>query len=132
MIGVGEKKTPQPFVVACDIFTYVENLTTDNEIEIVVKTSEPAKADAGATVKAESDPLPLLAKAFEIAVQENGWAMLTALGNALRQLDPGLDSRTYGHSQLNKLLKAYPHLFKLDESVSSARVIATTAKAQVK
>ena len=41
--------------------------------------------------------MPLIRQAYEIAQQEDGWARLDHMGNALYQLDPGFDPRTYGH-----------------------------------
>ena len=55
---------------------------------------------------AEPDPdlLQMMQKAFEIAVQEDGWARLDLMGSALYQMDPGFDPRTYGHRQLSRLV----------------------------
>jgi hypothetical protein len=61
------------------------------------------------------DPTPLLKQAFDIAVQEDGWAFLGTLGHHLRQLDPGFDARTYGHSQLSALVRANTKLFDIRE-----------------
>ena len=61
------------------------------------------------------DPTPLLKQAFEIAVQEDGWAFLGTLGHHLRQLDPGFDARTYGQSQLSSLVRANTKLFDIRE-----------------
>ena len=48
--------------------------------------------------------MPILTQAFEMAVQQDGWARLDGIGNALYQLDPGFDPRTYGHKQLSKMI----------------------------
>ncbi len=125
VIGIGKKTTPQPFVAACDVFTYTENLSAEAK---PAKPSKAVKTEEAAETHAELDPLPLLEKAFEITVQENGWAMLAALGSALRQVDPGFDPRTYGYSQLGKLLRAYPNLFELDDTVTYVRMRESAAK----
>jgi hypothetical protein len=39
-----------------------------------------------------------------MAVQEDGWARLDMMGNALYQLDPAFDPRTFGHRQLSRLI----------------------------
>jgi hypothetical protein len=116
-MGIGEKKTPKPFVNACDVFVYTENLV-DREKK-APKTRSTRKSSRGknntktkatATAKAEiedeveSDPLPLLEQAFDMAVQEDGWARLDMMGSNLYQLDPGFDPRTYGHKQLSRLV----------------------------
>ena len=61
----------------------------------------------------ESDPIPLLKEAFEMALGEDGWAHLGAVGNCLLQLDPSFDPRSYGYKQLSLLVKAHSNLFEL-------------------
>src|SRR5512143_2114031 len=68
VMGIGEKKTPKPFVNACDVFVYTENLVTEP------KVAKQRQGKPSTKKKGEADPLPLLEKAFEIAVQEDGWA----------------------------------------------------------
>ena len=65
--------------------------------------------------KEEADPIPLLTQAFEMAVQQDGWASLATMGNALYQLDPGFDPRTYGHKQLSKMMMNFKHRFEIQE-----------------
>lgn len=125
VIGIGKKTTPQPFVAACDVFIYTENLSVETK---PAKPAKAAKAEDNTELHGDADPLPLLAKAFEITIQENGWATLSSLGSALRQLDPGFDPRTYGFSQLGKLLRGYPNLFEIDETITYARVAELAAK----
>ena len=48
-----------------------------------------------------SEPLPLLMRAFDLAVQDDGWAFLGVMGSHIRQLDPSFDPRTYGYKQLS-------------------------------
>ena len=128
VIGIGKKTTPQPFVAACDVFAYTENLSVDPKVEKPEKPSKAVKVEDAIETRAEQALLRLLAKAFEITVEENGWALLASLGNALRQLDPGFDPRTYGYSQLGKLLRAYPHLFEIDDTVKYAHMLDAPSK----
>ncbi|MCK6580372.1 MAG: NYN domain-containing protein [Anaerolineae bacterium] len=58
----------------------------------------------------------LFRTAFELAVGDDGWARLSALGDRLRQLDPGFDPRTYGHKQLLLLVQSKPELFEMRRS----------------
>jgi len=107
VMGIGKKMTPRAFVNACDVFVYTENLMPKPKR---AKSSDFKKRQPE---KPEPDPRPLLKNAFEMAVQEDGWASLGPLGQYLRQLDPGFDSRTYGYKQLSQLIRAYPNLFKV-------------------
>jgi uncharacterized LabA/DUF88 family protein len=99
VMGIGEKKTPKPFVNACDVFVYTENLVVEEKAH---KTNATRKAQP--KKKSEPEPIPMLRKAFEMSVHEDGWARMDSMGNALYQLDPGFDPRTYGHKQLSRLI----------------------------
>ena len=90
-MGIGEKKTPKPFVNACDVFVYTENLVAGTKA--AQARSSQRKSTSKAKPKSEADPMPLLEQAFDMAVQEDGWARLDLMGNALYQLDPGFDQQ---------------------------------------
>src|SRR5690606_18416610 len=73
--GFGEKKTPRPFVVACDKFIFTEIL-------------RPAKAGT-ASVEVSRDPLrPLLESAVNGATREDGWAPLSGVGSLVAKSNP--------------------------------------------
>jgi len=57
--------------------------------------------------------LPILTQAFEMAVGQDGWAPLAGMGNALYQLDPGFDPRTYGHKQLSRMIANLKDRFEM-------------------
>jgi hypothetical protein len=61
----------------------------------------------------ETDPMPLLEQAFDMAVQEDGWARLDVMGSNLYQLDPGFDPRTYGQKQLSRLVGNMKNAFEM-------------------
>jgi hypothetical protein len=134
VMGLGAKKTPKPFVNACDVFVYTENLVAEQKAtraatqKRTVQRRKPAAAStttaaspstAAATPApepepdSENDPMPLIRQAYEMAVQEDGWSRLDHMGNALYQLDPGFDPRTYGHRQLSRLISSYKDLFQM-------------------
>jgi hypothetical protein len=109
---MGKKLTPRAVVNACDVFVYTENLGPQENIS---KRKKPSKAPAENAEHASPDPIPLMKNAFDIAVQDDGWAFLGTMGHHLRQIDPGFDSRTYGYRQLSQLIRAYPKIFKTKE-----------------
>ena len=122
VIGVGEQKTPKAFVNACNQFIYSENLTD---------TKEPKKRPKDKTRKEERhdvrDPLPLLLQGFEMAAKEEEWVHLASMGNALRQLDPAFDPRTFGHQRLQSLIRDYPETFVLKQDDSKTPPVAYVA-----
>jgi hypothetical protein len=111
VMGIGERKTPKSFTNACDLFVFTENLALP-----------AANADGKAKSFASSpkalpvaEALPVLRKAFDLSVQENGWANLGALGSSLRKLDPSFDHRTYGCSSLKILITKSSHAIQTRE-----------------
>ncbi len=109
VMGIGEKKTPKPFVNACDVFVYTENLVAEKKKALPVRRPKTG----GKQVKEEADPMPLLTQAYDMAVQEDGWARLDTMGSNLYQLDPGFDPRTYGYRQLSRLVKSLKDQFEM-------------------
>ena len=109
VIGVGEKKTPEAFVNACNQFIYSENLVGPKEVRR--KAAREKEIDV-------SDPLNLLLEGFTLAAKEEEWIHLATLGSVLRQLAPAFDPRTYGHQQLQSLIKQYPETFTLKRDTS--------------
>ena len=125
VMGIGQKKTPKSFVNACDLFIYTENLAPqrrenkprqergrDRGRSGSHKTESPEQPQEQPPLPqplyAGSDPMPLLREAYEMVVQENGWANLGPMGKALQQLDPGFDPRSFGQRQLSSLIKSLP------------------------
>jgi hypothetical protein len=117
VMGVGEKKTPDAFVKACERFIYVENLDVQEPVGAAA-TSSGTGARSGtrrtaSTAKAQpvklsqnGDLIRKLRKAFNIAKGEEEEASLSLIGQALRRLDPGFDPRSYGHASLSSLVNA--------------------------
>jgi len=111
VMGIGKKSTPKAFVNACNIFIFTENLAPKPQVSRrrgEAKTLLPKEEKPR-----DLDPLPLLRGAYEMAVQEDGWANLGTLGFYLHQLDPSFDPRTYGFKQLSQLIKSFSSLFEL-------------------
>lgn len=95
--GFGEKKTPRPFVVACDKFIFTEIL-------------RPAKAGT-ASVEVSLDSLqPLLEASVNGATREDGWAPLSAVGSLVAKSNPSFDPRNYGCQKLGELVRRQPYL----------------------
>ncbi len=117
VMGIGEKKTPKPFVNACDLFVYTENLVEESKAtqQKRTQTTRAKKTTKEGTEpeKEELDPMPVLSQAFEMAVGQDGWARLDVMGNAIYQVDPGFDPRTYGHKQLSRMLNKLKDRFEM-------------------
>lgn len=109
VMGIGESKTPEAFVKACEIFIYTENLILGEQIR-----DEKEKETIRKTHRnnpAFNKMLSLLRKAFFMVVQDNETAYLGDVGNALRKLDSGFDTRAFGHNTLLSLIKSLKEKF---------------------
>ena len=116
--GFGERKTPKPFVAACDKFIYIENLrfndsAASDTTEAGAKPARRGPATA-AELKADTELMTLLRNAMEAASDDDGWAALSAIGNIITNQRPDFDSRSYGYAKLSDLIKA-TSLFVLDQ-----------------
>jgi len=122
VMGIGEKKTPKPFVNACDVFVFTENLVKENK-SVQQKSSKNTISKKNKGKKDDLDPMPILIQAFEMSVQEDGWASLANMGNALYQVDPSFDPRTYGHKQLSKMISKLNDRFEMRAQENDGPII---------
>jgi len=113
--GFGERKTPKPFVAACDKFVYVENLTYPDAPVAVTDAAPAAKnATSAAQLKRDAALVNQLRNAIEAASDDDGWASLAAVGQIITKQQPDFDSRNYGYAKLSDLMAATT-LFELDK-----------------
>lgn len=95
--GFGEKKTPHPFVAACDKFIYTEILRPGTT------SSEDDQPETG-KLRAQ------LLDAISAAMRDDGWAPLSAVGSMLVKNDPAFDSRSFGYPKLGALVRKQRYL----------------------
>lgn len=114
--GMGEKKTPKPFIVACDKFVYIESLKAAEQ-------RQEAPAPTERTTRKKPVPTPeaatlsvreLIAQSVEDLADEDGYAYLGDLGTLLIKKQPDFDSRNYGYAKLSKFIAAL-NGFEIDE-----------------
>ena len=107
VFGIGEKKTPEPFIVACDKFIYIEILkdnSAENENEAESgKKKIPQKNNVD---KITPKVVKLIASTISDLADEEGWAFLGDVGNLLQKKQPNFDSRNYGFQKLTPLIKS--------------------------
>lgn len=116
VIGIGEKKTPNAFIVACDKFIYLEILNPEPENpepgeikpEVTAKTRKLLQAVDSAAIK-------LIASTINDLADEDGWAFLGDVGNLINKKKPEFDPRNYGFTKLTPMLKSLNKNFEIDE-----------------
>jgi uncharacterized LabA/DUF88 family protein len=103
--GIGERKTPKPFIVACDRFIYLEILKDKgNETDVDVKTTAKDTVD-----KITQKELRFIANTIDDVADEEGWAFLGDVGSLLQKKQPNFDSRNYGFQKLTPLISSLPN-----------------------
>jgi hypothetical protein len=111
--GIGEKKTPEPFIVACDKFIYIEILKKQSkESESTLVPDKPEK-------KVEVDKITpkvirLISSTISDLADDDGWAFLGDVGSLLQKKQPNFDSRNYGFEKLTPLINSIDK-FEIDQ-----------------
>ena len=118
--GIGERKTPNAFIAACDKFIYVE-IIRGGDLEKEEKGKEGPKTT---TPKAKSKQIPaqvveLIASTIQDVSDEDGWVFMGELGNILLKKQPDFDPRNYGYEKLTSLVKAIDRI-EIDARPTSA------------
>lgn len=113
VIGMGEKKTPQPFITSCDKFVYIEILKQEKETQPKVKT----KNQNDSLNKIDKEFIHFLTQSIANLADESGWTFLGELGNFILKRRPDFDPRNYGHTKLLSLIKSI-NKFDVDERES--------------
>lgn len=116
--GFGERKTPKPFVSACDKFIYTENLRKGavTEVPSVEVTKDKAL-------------LALLRDAVDDAADDSGWANLGTVGQLIANKHPDFDPRSYGFKKLGELIRATEAFdFRDEDPLANSRGIYVRAR----
>ena len=114
VIGIGEKKTPQPFITACDKFIYIEILKAEKPIEHSHSKQIKQKEESTSINKVDSKLINLLTKSVADLADESGWTFLGDLGNFIVKKKTDFDPRNYGFPKLLPLIKSIKR-FEIDE-----------------
>jgi NYN domain/OST-HTH/LOTUS domain len=152
VIGIGEKKTPNSFIVACDRFIYIEVLdgaikktrviangrskSSKPSVAPVAESKKPADYSAAENPRAEqaqqkettankidNQTIELIEDTLDAIGDEDGWAFLGDVGNLIVKKKPEFDPRNYGFSKLTPMLKSLTDILEIDERESDKKGI---------
>jgi uncharacterized LabA/DUF88 family protein len=117
VIGIGEKKTPEPFIVACDRFIYIEILKNQNREsnQPIEKGKEQKKNEVD---KITPKVIQLLSSTISDLADYEGWAFLGDVGSLLMKKQPNFDSRNYGFEKLTPLINS-TNKFEIEQRENS-------------
>ncbi len=127
VIGIGEKKTPNPFIVACDKFIYIEVIRDRYKKEQKLeqkqeqvkaaakagkkppaKTASPDKQHKQGAKNVPESIVELIADSVSDIADDDGFCDLSNLGNLIIKKQPDFDPRNFGFGKLSAMLKALP------------------------
>ena len=114
--GFGEKKTPQPFITACDKFIYIEILKPEiaKPTELTAEPKANPTSEASPMSKIDKVLINLIKESVENLADESGWTFLGDLGNFILKKKTDFDPRNYGFPKLLPLIKNIGK-FEIDE-----------------
>jgi uncharacterized LabA/DUF88 family protein len=115
VLGMGEKKTPEPFIVACDKFIYVEILQKEEPGILGDKSIDKTKTQVD---KITPKLIQLIRNTISDLADDDGWVFMGDVGNLLQKKQPNFDSRNYGFQKLTPLINSIP-VFEIDQRESS-------------
>jgi uncharacterized LabA/DUF88 family protein len=116
--GIGEQKTPNAFIAACDKFIYLEILENPVQDEPVLSEKDVEATDTklvkpttvskktGGFKKVNREVITLFDATIRDLEDENGWAYLGEVGQLLLKKQPSFDPRNYGFTKLTPMIKS--------------------------
>lgn len=119
VIGMGQKKTPSPFIAACDKFIYIEILRGRNAEETGKEEADkkelPVEENNEGSIKSiDKKTIDLISSSINDVADESGWAFLGDVGSLIAKKQPDFDARNYGFKKLTQLIQAVS-AFEVDE-----------------
>ncbi|MFT6868225.1 MAG: uncharacterized LabA/DUF88 family protein [Cyclobacteriaceae bacterium] len=105
VFGIGEKKTPTPFIAACDRFIYIEILK--KQVEESETENNPNKlAPKHVVDKITPKQIQLISSTISDLADDDGWAFLGDVGSLIQKKQPNFDARNFGFEKLTPLIKS--------------------------
>lgn len=113
VIGFGQKKTPEPFRVACNKFIYTEVLLSSSTDESRAGPGIAASSSAASATTDESGASilrALLKEAIENQKDDDSYASLASVGSYLQRIKADFDARNYGAKKLGDLVRQQKYI----------------------
>lgn len=126
VIGIGEKKTPNPFIIACDKFIYLEVIQNqEDSIEIEEKENnkvEPKHRRKNVKIRIPENIIGSIKNTIDTVADDDGWAFLGDVGNLILKKKPDFDPRNYGYQKLSTLIKSIKTI-SVDQRESGSKYV---------
>ena len=106
VMGIGEKKTPLPFITACDKFVYIEILK-QKPLPSKSETKQKGNRKEETPINTiDQNLITLLKESANDLADETGWTFLGELGHFILKKKRDFDPRNYGFQKLLQLIKS--------------------------
>ncbi|MGL4986970.1 MAG: NYN domain-containing protein [Treponemataceae bacterium] len=116
VIGIGEKKTPNPFIASCDKFVYLEIIGLVDNQSTRGNIQEPLNMNLPATKETiGKDIIKLIKSTINDISDDNGWAYLGEVGSLIMKKKPDFDPRNYGYTKMTPFIKSLKTDFEIEE-----------------
>ena len=118
VIGIGEKKTPNAFIVSCDKFIYIDVIGSRSKKKTVIEPepeqgSAPVRKNEGKKQPQKQDRsgipehiIKLIADSIADLADDNDWVFMGELGTLLIKKQPDFDHRNFGFKNLSAMVKS--------------------------
>ncbi|MBN2259119.1 MAG: NYN domain-containing protein [Clostridiales bacterium] len=108
VIGMGEKKTPKPFIAACEKFKYLEVLEsmTLSASEVIAEKTEQNHDESKMSMTSLNKLVEAIKTIINDISDEDGWAFLGEIGGILNKRYPDFDTRNYGYTKLTPFISS--------------------------
>lgn len=106
VIGMGEKKTPTPFIAACEKFKYLEVLASMTSKPLEVNNVKEKQEETKDGILGIDKLIEVIKNIITEISDEDGWAFLGELGNILNKRYPDFDTRNYGYAKLTPFVSS--------------------------
>lgn len=125
VIGMGESKTPMPFIKACEQFKTLDVLYESEKMVEEERTGAVAKKKTADVKEQEAVPITSLKTIRQTVMsiideqtEDGEWMNLGELGNILQKRYPDFDCRVYKFSKFSKMVESFQgiELVRKDDS----------------
>ena len=125
VIGIGERKTPNAFIAACDKFTYIEviferfaeaDINSEDTINEAgdqndhqpqtLQRSKSQQAERLRNSKVPDAIVELIADSVADLASDSGLVFMGELGNLILKKQPDFDHRNFGYKSLSAMIKS--------------------------
>ncbi|MBQ6970948.1 MAG: NYN domain-containing protein [Synergistaceae bacterium] len=112
VIGMGEEKTPEPLMRACEEFKYLDMLQKEQGD---VKEEGESGHDSENILPPRDKIEDEITRVINTVFPNEEWVRLADLGNTLPKEIPGFNTKHYGFSKLKKMFEAFGSRFEIRE-----------------